>query len=67
MIAVREFGGLVHPGAIEEIARDLTKVIGDFERAVDVAALRPIKETGEHAFLGGIHSQSLHDRARAFT
>ena len=48
MIAVRVVGGLVHPGAIEEIERDLTEVIEDFERAVDVEALRRIKETGEH-------------------
>ena len=67
MMAVRTVGGLVHPGAIEEIEMDLTKVIEDFQRALDVEALRRIKETGEHSFLGGIHSQLLRDRARAFT
>ena len=65
MIAVRAVGGLVHPGAIEEIERDLTKVIEDFGRAVDVEALRPIRETGEHPFLTGILSQSLRYRAGA--
>ena len=65
-IAVRAVGGLVHPGAIEEIERDLTRVIDDFERAVDVEALRPIRETGEHLFLVGIHSQSLRYRAGDF-
>ena len=68
MIAVRAVGGLVHPGAIEEIESDLTKVIEDFERAVgDVETLRLIKETGEHLFLAGVHSQLLRYRARAFT
>ena len=63
---MRAVGGLVHPGAIEEIEMDLTKVIEDFERAVDVEALRRIKETGEHLFLAAIHSQLLRCRARAF-
>ena len=67
-IAVRAVGGLVHPGAIEEIENDLTEVLEDFERAVDdVEALRLIKETGEHWFLVGVHPQLLRYRARAFT
>src|SRR6266404_2633367 len=37
--------------------RDLTKVIEDFDRAVNVEALRRIKETGEHSFLAMVHSQ----------
>ena len=65
-IAARAVGGLVHPGALEEIERDLTKVIEDFEQAVEVEALRPIRETGEHFFLAGIHSQLLRYRAEAF-
>ena len=65
-IAVRAVGGLVHPGAIEEIERDLTKVIEDFERAVDVEALRRMRDTGEHSFLVRIHSQLLRNRAGAF-
>ena len=67
MITVRAVGGLVHPGAIEEIERDLTKVIEDFERAVDVEALRPIRETGEHLFLAEVHSKLVRYRAGAFT
>ena len=63
MIAARAVGGLVHPGAIEEIERDLTKVIEDFEHAVDIEALRRIKETGEHLFLAEVHSQLLRCRA----
>ena len=34
----------VHPETMEEIGRDLTKVIEDFDRAVDVEALRLAKE-----------------------
>ena len=66
MITVRAVGGLVHPGAIEEIERDLTKVIENFEHAVDVEVLQSLKETGEHVFLAGIRSQLLHYRAAAF-
>ena len=53
MIAVRAVGGLVHPGAIEEIERDLTKVIEDFGRPMDVEALRRMRDTGEHSILCG--------------
>ena len=67
MIAVRVVGGLVHPGAIEEIERDLTKVIEDFGPPVDVEALRRMRDTGEHSFFAGILSQSLLCRAGAFT
>jgi hypothetical protein len=35
--------------AIEEIDRELTKVIEDFDRAVNIEALRRTKETGEHS------------------
>ena len=56
MNAARTVGGLVSPGAIEEMERDLTKVIEDFDRAVNVGALQRIKEAGEHLFLAMIHS-----------
>ena len=49
--------GLVNLGTIEGIEKDLTKVIEDFDRAVNVEVLRRIKETGEHLFLVMIHSQ----------
>ena len=42
-------GGPVHPEAIEEMDRELTKVIEDFDRAVNVEALRLVKETGKHS------------------
>ena len=47
MIAARTVGGLVRMSTIEEIERNLTKVIEDFDRAVNVEALRRIKATGE--------------------
>ena len=56
MIAARM---VADPSGIEEIEKDLTKVIKDFNRAVNVEALRRIKETGEHLLLMIIHSQLL--------
>jgi len=47
MIAERTLGGLVHPGKIEEMDEELTKVIEDFDRAVNVEALRVVKETSK--------------------
>ena len=41
-------GGLAHPEKIEEMDTELAKVIEDFDRAINVEALRSIKETGEH-------------------
>jgi len=47
MIAARTVGGLVDGSMTETMERDLTKVIEDFDRAVNVEALRRIKATGE--------------------
>jgi len=47
MIAERTLGGLVHPEKIEEMDEELTKVIEDFDRAVNVEALRLAKETSK--------------------
>ena len=44
----RTAGGQAYRGKIEEIEKELTKVIKDFSRAVDVEALRLAKETGKH-------------------
>jgi hypothetical protein len=49
MIAVRTVGGLVHPEKIEEMERELMKVIEDFDRAVNVEALRLAKETSKRS------------------
>ena len=57
MIAARTVGGLIDSSTIEEIESSLVKVIDDFDRAVNVEALRRIKETGEHIYLMVVHSQ----------
>ena len=46
MIAARIGGGLAHPQEIEEMERELAKVIEDFELAVNVDALSLTKATG---------------------
>ena len=50
-MAARTVGGLRDSSAIEEIESDLAKVIEDFDRAVNIEALRRINETGEHSSL----------------
>jgi len=47
MITERTLGGLVRPEKIEEMDEELTKVIEDFDRAVNVEALRVAKETSK--------------------
>jgi hypothetical protein len=39
----------VHPERIETMDKELTEVIEDFDRAVNVEALRLVKETGTHS------------------
>ena len=48
-IAARMGGGQAYQETIEEMDRELTSVVEDFERAVNVEALRQTKETGEHS------------------
>jgi hypothetical protein len=60
-IAERTWGGLAHPEKIEEMDKELTRVIEEFDRAVNVEALRQIRQTRKHllfsmrrwAFLSG--------------
>ena len=47
MIAGRTLGGLVRPEKIEEMDEELTKVIEDFDRAVNVETLRLAKEASK--------------------
>ena len=49
IIAEGKIGGPVYREAIEEMDRNLTKVIEDFDRAINVEALRLVKEAGKHA------------------
>ncbi len=51
MVAAGTKGGLIHPERaemIEEMDRELTKVIEDFDRATNIEALRLAKGTGMH-------------------
>jgi len=48
MITARTVGGLANVESIEEMDKELTKVIEDFDRAVDVEALRLAKKSGKH-------------------
>ena len=44
MIAARTIGGLGYPEMIEDINRELNNVIEDFDRSVNVEALRLANE-----------------------
>ena len=48
MITARMVGGLAYPEKIEEMDRELTKVIEDFNQAVDVEALHLAKKNGKY-------------------
>ena len=48
MITARTVGGPAYQEAIEEMDRELTKVIDDFGRAVDVEVLCLAKKSGKH-------------------
>ena len=50
MIVEGMVGGPVYREAIEEMDKNLTKVIEDFDRAINIESLRLVKETGRHAF-----------------
>ena len=45
MTVARTIGGPAYPEMIEEMDRELTKVIEDFDRAINVEALRLANET----------------------
>jgi len=51
MIAARTADGLVYPEMIEEIEKELAEAIEDFDRAVDVEALRLAKKAGQPSLL----------------
>ena len=50
MTAARTNNGPAYPEMIEEIDRELTKAIEDFDRAVYVEALRVADETSKRSF-----------------
>lgn len=45
----RKVGGLIHSVTIEELDAELTKVIEDFDRALNVEALRLAQKSGQHS------------------
>ena len=47
MTPARTIGGSAYPEMIEDVDRELTKMIEDFDRAVYVAALRRADETSK--------------------
>ena len=51
MITARTVGGPAYPEKFEEMDRELTKIIEDFNHAVDVEALRLAKKNGTHFIL----------------
>ena len=46
IVAARTVGGLAYPAKMEEIDKELRMVIEEFDRAVDVDALRLAKNAG---------------------
>ena len=56
MITARTIGGPAYPEMFEEMSRELTNVIEDFDRAVYVEALRLANETSKCAFSRSVDS-----------
>ena len=50
MITARTIGGRAYPEMIEEVDRELAKVIEDFDRAMNFEALRLANETSKLSF-----------------
>ena len=50
MMTGRTIGGPAYPEMIEEVDRELTKVIEDFDRAMNFEALRLANETSKLSF-----------------
>ena len=58
MIAARTIGGPAYPEMMEEMDRELTKVIEDFDRAMTFEALRLANETSKPSFSQPVDSWS---------
>ena len=56
MIAARTIGGPAYPELIEEVDRELTKVIEDFDRAMNFEALRIANETSKLSISQSVNS-----------
>ena len=56
MIAARTIGGPAYPEMIEEMDKELTKVIEDFDRAINFEALRLANEISTLSFSQSVDS-----------
>jgi len=56
MIAARTISGPAYPEMIEEMDRELTKVIEDFDHAVYIEALHLASETSKLSFSHSVDS-----------
>ena len=56
MIAARMIGGPAYPEMIEEVDRELTKVIEDFGHAMNVETLRMTNATSKLEFAQSVNS-----------
>ena len=56
MTAARTIGGPAYPEMIEEIDSELTRVIEDFDRAMNFEALRLANETSKFSFYQSVIS-----------
>ena len=56
MIAARTIGGPSYPEMIEEMDRELTKAIEDFDRAMNFEALRLANDTSKLSFSRSVDS-----------
>ena len=54
MIAARTIGGPSYPEMIEEMDKELTKMIDDFDRAMNFETLRLANETSKLSFFQSI-------------
>ena len=55
-IAARTIGGPAYPEMIEEMDRELAKVVEDFDRAVGVEALRLANEISKYSVSQSVDS-----------
>ena len=70
IMAERTLSGVAHSGKLEEMDKELSKVIEDFDHAMNVEALHLAKETGKHSLFsqsGNTLFSVVSCRARAFT
>ena len=56
MVAARTTGGLSYPEMIEEMDKEFTKVIEDFDRAMNYETLRLANETSKLSFSQSVDS-----------